>query len=273
MYLVKNRRSDWFCWKTLFGGFAAVRSGSAAVRSGSAGGRSGSAAVRSGSAAVRSGSAAGCEARLCLAVDERKRDRAMPLVWPLADFGQSPNRGQSPTCFTRHRRRGVAPPHIRRQSRLSTGRQSRGGSQAGFTLLETTMAMVLMAIVGLGIAGLFVYAASSTSNAADREMASAVAQQQMEQLRSVAFTDSSLNATSSTGVDTTVTRLGRTYSVNTIIADSVVVNSAATLKTITIKVTPQSASAPWSSNVKTIFGSVTLVSTRSSLVAGPNRSF
>lgn len=152
-------------------------------------------------------------------------------------------------------------------------KKQRSNSQAGFTLLETTVAMVLMAIVGLGIAGLFAYAASNTSNAADREMASAVAQQQMEQFRSVAFTDSSLAATSSSGTTTTVTRLGRSYSVNTVIADSVVVNSSATLKTITIKVTPQSASAPWSSNVTSIFGSVTLVSTRSSLLAGPNRSF
>lgn len=138
--------------------------------------------------------------------------------------------------------------------------------------METTVAMVLMAIVGLGIAGLFAYAASNTSNAADREMASAVAQQQMEQLRSVSFTDASLAATSSSGTTTTVTRLGRSYSVNTIIADSVVAGSSATLKTITIKVTPQSASAPWSSNVTSIFGSVTLVSTRSCLTVGPNRS-
>jgi prepilin-type N-terminal cleavage/methylation domain-containing protein len=42
-------------------------------------------------------------------------------------------------------------------------------SQAGFTLLETSIAMVLLAIVGLGVAGLFAYAASNTSNAADRE--------------------------------------------------------------------------------------------------------
>lgn len=145
-------------------------------------------------------------------------------------------------------------------------------SQAGFTLLETTVAMVLMAIVGLGVAGLFAYAASNTSNAADREMASAVAQQQMEQLRSVSFTDSSLTATSSSGTTTTVTRLGRSYSVNTTIVDSVVVDSVATLKTITIKVTPQSSSASWSTNVTSIFGSVTLVSTRSILTTGPNRS-
>ena len=145
-------------------------------------------------------------------------------------------------------------------------------SQAGFTLLETTVAMVLMAVVGLGIAGLFAYAASNTSNAADREMASAVAQQQMEQLRSVAFTDSSLTATSSSGTTTTITRLDRSYRVNTVITDSIVVGGTATLKTITIKVTPQSSSATWSSNVNTIFGSVTLVSTRSCLTIGPNRS-
>lgn len=151
-------------------------------------------------------------------------------------------------------------------------KKQQSNSQAGFTLLETTVAMVLMAVIGLGIAGLFAYAANNTSNAADREMASAVAQQQMEQLRSVAFTDSSLTATSSSGTTTTVTRLGRTYSVNTIIVDSVVVSSSATLKTITIKVTPQSASASWSSNVTSIFGSVTLVSTRSTLLTGPNRS-
>lgn len=138
-------------------------------------------------------------------------------------------------------------------------------SEAGFTLIETVISMVLMAIVGLGVAGLFAYAASSTANAADREMATAVAQQRMEQLKSVAFTDTTLSATASAGVTTTVTRLGRTYSVNTNISD----NSTATLKTITIKVTPVASK----SNVNTIFGSVTLVSTRSTQRLGSNRSY
>lgn len=141
-------------------------------------------------------------------------------------------------------------------------------SQAGFTLLETAISMVLMAIIGLGVASLFSYAASSTSNAADREMATAVAQQRMEQLRSVAFSDSSLAATSSSGLVTTETRLGREYTLTTTIA----VDSTATLKTITVKVTPVAASAQWSSNVNTIFGSVTLVSNRTAQQMGPNRS-
>ena len=146
---------------------------------------------------------------------------------------------------------------------------SKKHSEAGFTLIETVISMVLMAIVGLGIAGIFAYAASSTANAAEREMASAVAQQRMEQLKSVAFTDATLNTTSSAGVTTTVTRLGREYSVNTI----VIANSSATLKTITIKVTPVKATAKSWSNVNTIFGSVTLVSTRSTQQLGSNRSY
>jgi Tfp pilus assembly protein PilV len=138
-------------------------------------------------------------------------------------------------------------------------------SEAGFTLLETTISMVLMAIIGLGVAGLFTYAANNTSNAADRDMATAVAQQAMEQLKSVPFTDSSLNATSSSGTSTTVTRLGRQYTVVTIITNS----ASATSKTITVRVTPLASTTP---NVNTIFGSVTLVTTRSAQQMGSNRS-
>lgn len=145
-------------------------------------------------------------------------------------------------------------------------KQSKHQSEAGFTLIETVISMVLMGIVGLGIAILFAFAASSTANAADREMATAVAQQKMEQLKSVAFTDALLNTTSSAGVTTTVTRLGRDYSVNT----NITANSTATLKTITIKVTPVASSAK---SVTTIFGSVTLVTTRGTQQLGSNRSY
>lgn len=138
-------------------------------------------------------------------------------------------------------------------------------SQAGFTLLETTISMVLLAIIGLGVASLFAYAANNTSNTADREMATAVAQQRMEQLKSVAFNDTSLAATSSSGTSTTVTRLDRQYTVNTIITDS----ANGTSKTITVKVTPVSSTTP---NVNTIFASVTLVTKRSALQLGSNRS-
>lgn len=140
-------------------------------------------------------------------------------------------------------------------------------SQAGFTLLETAIAMVLMAIVGLGVAGLFAYAAKSTTHAADRGMATAVAQQRMEQLRSASFSDTSLAATVSAGTTTTVTRLGREFAVNTVIVDS-----TTTMKTITVKVTPLASTAQWESDPSSMFGSVTLVSSRSEQQMGPNRS-
>ena len=141
-------------------------------------------------------------------------------------------------------------------------------SEAGFTLIETTIAMVLMAIVGLGIASLFAYAASNTSNAAAREMATAVAQQRMEQLKSVVFNDASLTATPLGGTSSTVTRMGRQYTVLTTIVDSANAKS----KTITVKVTPLAATGSWAGNVNTFFGSVTLVTTRSALQIGPNRA-
>jgi type II secretory pathway pseudopilin PulG len=143
-------------------------------------------------------------------------------------------------------------------------------SESGFTLIETAISMVLLAIIGLGIVSLFAYAASSTSNAADREMASAVAQQRMEQLRTASFTDTALNATSAEGASVEVMRLGRRYRVVTLIANSSIVNSQVASKTITVKVIPLAASSEWS-NTTSLFGSVTLISERSSQTTGPNR--
>jgi Tfp pilus assembly protein PilV len=141
-------------------------------------------------------------------------------------------------------------------------------NEAGFSILETAIALVLMAIVGLGAASLFFYAARNTVSAGDRDLAMAVGQQKIEQLRNVAFTDASLNATA--GTTTTITRAGRNYSVLTTITDSNVVNGAATSKLITIRVTPINESSAWARNIATVFGSVTVVSERTSVVLGPN---
>jgi len=143
--------------------------------------------------------------------------------------------------------------------------------ESGFTLLETTIAMLVMTIVGLGVASAFFYAVSNTANAADREMAMAVAQQRLEQLRSVAFTDSTMNATPTPAV-TTVIRASRTFSITTTIADANVIAGQATLKTITIKVVPQASSQSWTTATNSLFGSVTLVTERSGQWLGPSRS-
>jgi Tfp pilus assembly protein PilV len=147
-------------------------------------------------------------------------------------------------------------------------RNQRCSGKSGFTLLETAIAAVLMAIVGLGIASLFSYAAHNTQSAGDRQLAMAVAQQRMEELRNVAFTDSTLTATSVSGTSATTTSASRHYVVVTTITDSNIVNGQATVKTITVQVTPQTGD-PLASG---LFGSVTMVSARSALKIGPYRA-
>jgi prepilin-type N-terminal cleavage/methylation domain-containing protein len=144
--------------------------------------------------------------------------------------------------------------------------------QSGFTLIETVISMVLLAIIAMGVASLFSYSISATSSASDREMAGAVAQQRMEQLRSVAFDDSSLSATSADGITTTVKRLGRNYSVVTIISDTGLQGSTITQKTITVKVKPLATTAQALKNASTLYASVTLITTRTTQSMGPNRS-
>lgn len=149
-------------------------------------------------------------------------------------------------------------------------------SQEGFTLMETAVALVIMMIVGLGVASLFAYATNANSAANDREMASAIAQKRMEWLRNMPFSattrnlaysypNGGLGPTATGGVSETETRAGRTYTVLTRIADTSVVPAGrpdegqATLKTITLTVTPTSGIA---------LGSITLSVQRSTLTPG-----
>lgn len=135
--------------------------------------------------------------------------------------------------------------------------KDKSGQQRGFTLVETSIAMVIMMIAALASVSLFAYSIKFNSGASDRELAMAVAQQQMEQLRSVSFTDTALAATTAT--TSTVTSANRQYTVVKTITNSNVVNGAATIKTITIAVTP----------VSTTLGAVSLRTQRSTLLKGP----
>jgi len=152
---------------------------------------------------------------------------------------------------------------------LKEGRRS---GEAGFSILETAIALVLMAVVGLGAASLFFFAVRNTVSAGDRELAMAVAQQKIEQLRNVEFSDASLAATSLAGTSNTLIRASRQYTVLTTITDSNVVNGQATTKTVTVQVTPNSDGASWARNATSVFGSVRLVWQRTALTLGPNRA-
>src|SRR6185503_9948438 len=150
-------------------------------------------------------------------------------------------------------------------------------SQKGFTLLEAAIALVMLMIIGLGVASLFTYAIEANGSADDRELAMAIAQKRMEWLRTIPFTtqtrhlafaypDGGLEATDAGGVSETVTNAGRSYTVNTIITNLSVVpvgNPDAgepTVKKIQVSVTPAGAA--------TAFETVTVITQRSTQVTG-----
>lgn len=138
--------------------------------------------------------------------------------------------------------------------------------EQGFTLIETSIAMVLMSIVGLGAVSLFFYALGANSTARDRELSMAVAQQQMELLRKAPFASLASTVTASGGANRTVTSAGRQYRVVTTITDTVTGNS--TNKTITVQVTPVGSDISGLTATQRIFGTVTLVTQRTTNLLG-----
>lgn len=156
---------------------------------------------------------------------------------------------------------------------------SSAAAQQGFTLLEAAIALVILMIIGLGIASLFTYAIGANSRADDRELAMAIAQKRMEWMRTIPFTTQTrmvdfsfpgggLKATAAEGITETVTSAGRSYVVNTVIQDMSVVPmgepdaGAPTTKSFRVSVTPALAS--------TAFETVVLNTQRSTQVVGIN---
>lgn len=136
-----------------------------------------------------------------------------------------------------------------------TGVEKNG--EEGFSLIETTIAMLLMLIVALGSASLFTFSIYNNSGGSDRAVSLAIAQQAMEALRGATFngttTDAQLNAGSTT--QNGVIRDGRSFTVT-----RTVVDNSTTLKTITITVRSQAIVTGWASGAG---GTITLMSQRS----------
>lgn len=63
----------------------------------------------------------------------------------------------------------------------------------GFTLIETTVAMLVMMVVGLGATSLFLYSVRYNSGASQRSVAMAIAQQRLEVLRGAEYDDAGLS--------------------------------------------------------------------------------
>jgi prepilin-type N-terminal cleavage/methylation domain-containing protein len=139
--------------------------------------------------------------------------------------------------------------------------------EAGFTLLETTIALVLMLIVALGAASLFSFSVYNNSAGSDRANALAIAQQTLEVLRSAKFNMNTTAATLNAGTYAPVVVIqdGRRFTVTKIIDDdpstgAVTVNPATNLKSITVIVRPDSIGEGWAFGSG---GTITLITQRS----------
>ena len=143
--------------------------------------------------------------------------------------------------------------------KTQTPKHKSTNGERGFTLIETTIASLVMLVGALGCASLFVFSLQNNVGGSERALAMAVAQQQLEQIRSVKYDDSTLN----TGTTSATVRNGeRPYTVQrTVALETNIGGSAKNLKRVTLTVTPQTGQT-W------MRSSVVLVTFRSTLNSG-----
>jgi Tfp pilus assembly protein PilV len=136
--------------------------------------------------------------------------------------------------------------------------------EGGFTLIETCIAMVMLLVVVCGVLPLGVYAVKYNSAAAIRAGAVTAAQRKLEQLRAGSFT----SCISSSEVVTVGPTESQSYTVAVTVTDV-----TATLKTITIVVTPQGRSTTggvYSGNEGWMRGQVVVYTKRTTSTTGTN---
>ena len=144
--------------------------------------------------------------------------------------------------------------------KIRTPKNKTANGEGGFTLLETSIAMVVMMVGALSMSSLFVFSVQNNVGGSERALSMAVAQQQLEQIRSVKYADATLTAGTT---DFTVNSGGRTYSVRRVVANETNAdNTPKELKRITITVTPGAAGPNWTRSP------VVLVSYRSTIANG-----
>ncbi|HEY6232739.1 MAG TPA: hypothetical protein VIW64_15860 [Pyrinomonadaceae bacterium] len=136
-----------------------------------------------------------------------------------------------------------------RDLRNKSGAAYAASGEQGFTLLETTIALVVMMVMALAVVSLFVFAIGYNAGANDRALGLAIAQQRMERLRKTPWTDAALNAGT---VNETATSSGRTYNLTTTICNTADCGGSATSKIITVQVAPSSSNSQWSRTAATI---------------------
>ena len=137
-------------------------------------------------------------------------------------------------------------------------RRRKTRAQGGFTLIETSVALLLLLVAGLSIASVFSYAVSYNRGANGRAVAQALAQRQMEFLRKSTYNE----VVASTQIDT---RAGLAYSVVTTVCNdgSAACGGSTSVKRVTVTATPLSSGRGWAAS------SVVLVTLRGDTTLGP----
>lgn len=136
--------------------------------------------------------------------------------------------------------------------------------EAGFTLIETCVAMVMLLVIVCGVLPLGVYALKYNSAAAIRAGAVTAAQRKLEQLRAGSFT----SCVSSSEVVTVGPTESETYTVDVTVTDV-----TTTLKKVKIVVTPEGRSTNggvYSGNESWMRGQVVVYTQRTTSSTGSN---
>ena len=120
---------------------------------------------------------------------------------------------------------------MRLMAERQPSRHKTTGSPRGFTLIETSIALLVMMVALLALASLFTYGINYNSAAQVRAVAMAVAQQRMERLRQGVF-DEVVSAS-----EPDVASAGYHFAVSTNVSTS------GNLRTVTVTVTPQAGPA------------------------------
>ncbi|MEO6588937.1 MAG: prepilin-type N-terminal cleavage/methylation domain-containing protein [Pyrinomonadaceae bacterium] len=136
-------------------------------------------------------------------------------------------------------------------------------NESGFSLIEVTIALVILLVSVLAIFGAFTYAVKYNTGNSRRSQALSVFQQQIELTRSAKFTPTIYNDPLLTGGFKTPIPVTSKGDNNTYLVETIVDNDPFTagvqsandittkLKEITITITPQTSSESWVSAYKT----------------------
>ncbi|HKG13771.1 MAG TPA: prepilin-type N-terminal cleavage/methylation domain-containing protein [Pyrinomonadaceae bacterium] len=132
------------------------------------------------------------------------------------------------------------------------------GRARGFTLVETSIALLVLLVAGLAASSLFVYAIKYNTGANDRAVAQAIAQRQMEVLRKTTFSDIADSTQTVTAAG------GRQFTLAVAVCNdgSAACGGSTTVKRMTVTVTPLSAGSALKINA------VSLVTLRSDSSTG-----